>query len=302
LIQSAAAFYLLRLIISKNRKAMTIKTILFLLIATFIVGCQPNNDYNVNYDGDKLVVNGVIEGNVGITVALSKSQSPAGIIPDAGFNVKNGRVWLYQNDTFVSEMTLNTFGKYSINGFKPQVGKFYRLKAVAKDLDTVESLPVVMPDVPTVSSYILKKDSSYAVNQGRGAAFFSVTLKDNVSEKNFYFLDSYIQINRDSVDSFLYGYTSNLEACEFSNSLFTDKCFNGSDFTFGYFAEHTNRGVLKIELTSIDKNLYNYYRNQDQPKGLELGFVEPKLAVSNMKNGYGIFAAKNTRTFSLKLD
>ncbi len=284
---------------------MTIKTFSFLLFTIAISSCKPDDSYNVNYGGDKLVINGILEGNLGVRVALSKSQSPAGIIPDAGFDVKNGRVWLYQNDTLVAEMTLNALGKFTINNFKPQVGKTYRLKAVAANLDTAESLPIVMPDVPTISSFTFKKDNRYVVsNNGndRGAIFFSVNLKDINIEKNYYALDGYAQISKDTTESFFYQILSNLESCEFYGNIFTDKCFNNNSFTIDYISEHSNRGVFKIDLSGVDKNYYTYYLSQIQPKGLELGFVEPKLVVSNIVNGYGIFAAKNTRTFTLKLD
>ncbi len=285
---------------------MTIKTILLLLTLSFISSCSQDT-YNVNYAGDKLVVNAVIEANIGVTVALSKSQSPIGNIPNDGYDIKNGRVWLYQNDTLVAEMTLNVKGKYTINNFKPQAKKSYRLKAVANNLDTVESLPVVMPDAPIVSSFILKEDSTLRTSQAKGAVRFSVVLRDNISEKNFYFLDSYTQINRDSIDDnhvkhLLPGYGS----CEFyayANLIsFTDRCFNGIDFEVEYAAEHNKKGTKVIELSGIDGNFLTYLNSLEQPGSLELGFSEPKLAVSNIKNGYGIFFAKNTKTFSLKLD
>jgi hypothetical protein len=286
---------------------MTVKTFFFLLSTTLIGSCKPSDDYNVNYEGDKLVVNAVIEGNIGVTVALSKTQSPAGIITPEGFNVKNGRVWMYQNDTLVAEMTIKANGRYTINNFKPQAGKSYRLKAVAQNLDTVESLPVVMPDVPTINSYILNEDTTRRVNQGKGAVLFSVNLKDNGNEKNFYYLDSYVQINKDSINGyFLKGLLPGFAACEFGGLggrvTFTDKCFNGTDFKVDYSSEHSKKGTMVIELSSIDGNFLIYLNDFDQPAGLRLGFAEPKLAVSNMKNGYGIFFAKNTRTFSLKLD
>jgi Domain of unknown function (DUF4249) len=286
---------------------MKIKSIFFLLIAITMSSCKQFYDYNANYDGDKLVVNGTIEANVGVSVALSKTQSPSGLIQNEGFNVKNGRVWLYQNDTLVAEMTLDNKGKYMIDKLKPQAGKAYRLKAVAENLDTVESLPVIMPEVPIINSFILKKDNAYAINQGRSAAFFSVDVKDDVKEKNFYLLDSYVQIRTDSLyRGFLKGVAKDYEACEFDANgnivSFTDKCFNGNNFTVEYSTEHLNKGTLRVQLSGIDKNFFNYLNNHEQPTGLELGFAEPKLIVTNMKNGYGIFAAKNTQTFTLKLD
>jgi hypothetical protein len=286
---------------------MTIRTILFLLTATLISSCKPNDDYNINYDGDKLVVNAVIEANVGVTVALSKSQSPIGIISDAGFKVKNGRVWLYQNDTLVSELTIKPDGRYTINNFKPQAGKSYRLKAVAQDLDTAESLSVVMPDAPIVTNYTLKKDTMPNVNVGRGNILFSFNLKDDGSQRNYYYMDSYVQINRDSVYTFFSrGLRSNYADCEFDRLgdyvFFTDKCFNGTDFKIDYRSEHGNKGTIVIEVCGINKDFFTYLGDFDQPEGLRLGFAEPKLAVSNIKNGYGIFYAKNTSVFSLKLD
>jgi Domain of unknown function (DUF4249) len=286
---------------------MTIKTIFFLLTVALVSSCKPSDDYNINYEGDKLVVNGIIQANIGVTVALSKSQSPIGKISTDGFNVKKGRVWLYQNDTLVAEMTINANGKFTINSFKPQAGKSYRLKAVAESLDTVESLPVVMPDAPTINSFVLRGDSTNRVNQSRGAILFSVNLKDNGSEKNFYHLDSYVQISKDSIyNYYLKGLKPGYAACEFyalSNVItFTDKCFNGKDFKVDYTSEHEKQGTIVIELSGIDKSFFLLMDSYDQPVGIDLGFSEPKLAVSNIKNGYGVFYAKNTKTFTLKLN
>jgi Domain of unknown function (DUF4249) len=282
-----------------------LKVFSLILIVLVFNSCKPDDSYNPNYDGDKLVVNGVIEANIGVTVDVSKSQSPGGIIPNGGYKVKNPRVWLYQNDSLIGEMKLNATGKFGVN-FKPQVGKFYKLKAVADNLDTVESLPVLVPDFPKVGAYSLRKDSSYAGNSGKNAALFSFELKDKANEKNFYAIDSYVQITKDSIsDELSAGVFPNLTSCEFityRSTYFTDKCFDGSSFTVNYVTDHRDKGVWKIELSSINKNFYTYYKNLDQPPTYELAFVEPNIATSNMKNGYGILVAKSTRSFSLKLD
>lgn len=285
---------------------MNVKTIITLIfIAITMSSCKKYYDYNANYDGNKLVVNGIIEANIGVTVALSQSQSPSGIIPLQGFNIKNGRVWLYQNDTLVAEMTRNSKGKYIIHNFKPQSGKAYHIKAIADDLDTVESHLVIMPQAPTINSFVLKKDNSYAMNQGYSGAFFSVNLQDISNDKNYYLLNGYVQINSDSIHYFVSYVPHDYESCEFNGGgivSFTDKCFNGKSFILDYITEHTNKGVWKVQLSSIDKNFFTYLHNVEQPTGLERAFAEPKLTVSNIKNGYGILVAKNTVTFSLKLD
>jgi hypothetical protein len=282
-----------------------IKVFSLILIVLAFNSCKPDDSYDANYDGDKLVLNGLIDTNIGVSVDLSKSQSPGGIIPNDGYKVKNGRVWLYQNDTLVAEMTIDAKGKYTVKNFRPQAGKSYRLKATADNLDSIESLPVVVPDLPVLTAYNFKKDSSYAINKEKAAGLCSITLKDKAKERNFYALECYVQIRADSTECYLAGPVLNLSSCEFGSScfmLFTDKCFDGTTFSFDYFSEHTNKGTMKFELSSIDKNYYEYIRTFDQPKGFELAFVEPKIVVSNIKNGYGIVVAKSTRTFSFKLD
>lgn len=285
---------------------MTIKTFSFLLFTITIGSCKPDDSYNPNYDGDKLVVNGIIEANIGVTVDVSKSQSPGGIIALDGYKVKNPRVWLYESYAIVGEMTLNATGKFGMPNFKPQVGKYYRLKAIADNLDTVESLPVLAIELPIINSFTLKKDNTYARNPNNAAALFSLNMKDNGNEKNFYTLSSIVKITPDSTFSFNEGTVANLGSCEFYfyslGTFFTDKCFNGDNYTLDYFSEHSNKGIWKIELSAIDKNYFNYFRSLDQPPGYELAFVEPNITTSNMKNGYGILAAKSTRTFSFKLD
>jgi hypothetical protein len=285
---------------------MTIKTFIFLLFTITIGSCKPDDSYYANYDGDKLVVNGIIEANIGVTVDVSKSQSPGGIIPIDGYKVKNARVWLYQNDALVGEMKPNVIGKFGINNFKPQVGKYYRLKAVADNLDTVESQPVLAIELPTINSFVFKKDNTYARNPNNSAVLFSVNLKDNANEKNFYGIASTIQITLDSTFSFNAGTVANLASCEFYfytlGNFFTDKCFNGDNYTLDYFSEHSNKGIFKIELSAVDKNYFDYLNSLDQPPGYLLAFVEPRITTSNIKNGYGILVAKSTRTFSFKLD
>jgi hypothetical protein len=280
---------------------------MFLLTVATISSCKPNDNYNINYEGDKLVVNAVIETTTGVSVALSKSQSPVGIISDEGFKVKNGRVWLYQNDTLVAEMSVKTDGRFTINNFRPQAGKSYRLKAVAQNLDTVESLPVVMPDAPIITSYSLKQSTIPNINVGRGNILFSFNLKDDGSLKNYYYIDSYVQIDRDSINRFFQRGLQNVYSdCEFGRLgnyvYFTDKCFNGTDFNIDYGSEHSKKGTIAIEVCGINKDFFTYLDDFDQPEGLRLGFAEPKFAVSNIKNGYGIFYAKNAKVFSLKLD
>ena len=59
---------------------------------------------------------------------------------------------------------------------------------------------------------------------------------------------------------------------------------------------------MVLEFSSINEDFLKYLRSLDQPLGLELNFAEPKIQYSNIKNGYGIFVAKNTKSFTLKLD
>jgi hypothetical protein len=282
--------------------------ITFLLAMILFCGCQGKYyDYDVNYEGDKLVVNGLIEANVGVNIILSKSHSPAGRFKFEELNIKTGRVWLYQNDTLVGEMkAVNNQGKFSLERFMPQEGKRYKIKAVAEGLDTITSENVVVPLSPILDSVFIKKDDAFVVNSGMSSAFFSMKIRDIDNQKNFYLLDSYVQIKNDSTyNGYLRSIINPIESCEFeSNSnihVFTDKCFDGDSYKIEYFTEHENKGTLIVQISVIDALFHKYFQNLEQPTGLELGFSEPKLAISNIKNGYGVFVAKNTKSYSLKL-
>jgi Domain of unknown function (DUF4249) len=273
-------------------------------------GCSKNfNNYDPNYEGNKLVANGLLT-ETGLLVSLTQSLNPLSLNKPEDNLIKKGRVWLYRNDSLTLELSFQGKDKFISKNFTPKVGLSYKIKAIAEGFDTLISENIIFPPPPNIKTYKLIKNDSLAVNSTyRGAAFFSAQLKDSSLLRNRYMLDSYTQIRTDSIYPYELKGTvddgNSTEACEFDSYanivFFTDKCFDGNEYTINYFTEHQRKGILVIELSSIDDAFLRYLRTLEQPTGLALGFAEPKIQYSNIKNGYGVFIAKNTKSFSLKL-
>ena len=175
--------------------------------------------------------------------------------------------------------------------------------------DTLYSKNIEFPAPPIIQSSTFVKNDTLAINTNYGASLFTAILVDDANTKNSYMIDSYVRTKTDSViTGYLKGtiYNGNTSSsCEFDSyanmPFFTDKCFNGSEYKIYYFSEHQRRGTMTLEFSSINESFLEYLRTLDQPVGLDLNFAEPKIQYSNIKNGYGVFVAKNTVSFSLKL-
>ena len=293
-----------------NNIMMKIRIISFLLLSLLVSSCYKElTDYNLQFEGSKLVVNGLLTEK-GISVTLTKSVNPAILNKAEDVLIEGGHVWLYKNDTFLIELNKLSKDKFENKNIIPQIGASYKIKAVATGFDTLFSKNIEFPSPPIIRSHTFVKNDSLAINTYNGASLFTAILVDDVNIKNNYMIDSYVRMKTDSVDSgnlkgtIYNGNTSS--SCEFDSyaniSFFTDKCYNGSEYKIYYFTEHQRKGTITLEFSSINESFLEYLRTLNQPVGLELNFAEPKIQYSNIQNGYGVFVAKNTKSFSLKLD
>ena len=295
-----------------NNIMMKIRIISFLLLLLLVSSCYKElTDYNLQFEGNKLVFNGLLTEK-GISATLTKSVNPAILNKPEDVLVEGGHVWLYRNDTLLIELSKLSKDKFESKNMIPQIGVSYEIKAVAAGFDTLYSKNIQLPAPPIIRSYTFVKNDTLAINTSYGASLFTAILGDDTitNIKNNYMIDSYVRTKTDSViTGYLKGtiYNGNTSSsCEFDSYVnipfFTDKCFNGSDYKIYYFSEHQRKGTMVLEFSSINEDFLKYLRSLDQPLGLELNFAEPKIQYSNIKNGYGIFVAKNTKSFTLKLD
>jgi Domain of unknown function (DUF4249) len=287
---------------------------LFLLL--FLASCTKDlkKNYNISYDGDKIVLNGYIDPSEGCVVKVSKSVSPSSDVSIQAFEVTDARIYLIEDGVVVTELKSMGKGLFKSDGFTLKMGKKYAIKATAKALESAESEAVTLPDSAQISNLTLRKDSISRLEELR---IFNFKLTDNqVGQRNFFKLNMTDQDGR-VVD---YRYLSNLNIntieCEFdyydnpssyggSFSYFSDKCFDGNSFVADFVAKYdkyTRRSTgLSLELTTTSKEFFDYSKSIRQPFDIFSAFIEPQLIYTNIKNGYGVFYAQNAKRYTFNL-
>ncbi len=282
--------------------------------------CKSNYDNLANglYAGNKLVVYGSIDNEIGFVVKVTHSIQPVGIFQDS-FEITNAHIVLYENGDSIKSITK---GKqilyegfiYSDSTIKPKVGALYKIKVTAIGYPTVESEEELFLEKPDVrdTSFVLGQGDFYGnqfyVFKGKlffdsiQTHFFSITSFNkndtcavNISSSNN--LGSKYQI----CDAYLYRST------DFFGS---SKCFfSGEEFIWVLGFNHTLSPftncistTTSIRVSAISKIYFDYNKSLNQPTSpQDLNFTEPNTAVNNIKNGYGYFYTKNTAIFTKKI-
>jgi Domain of unknown function (DUF4249) len=276
---------------------------LFLLL--FLASCTKdvNKNYNINYEGDNIVLNGYIDPTEGCVVNISKSLSPSNEVKITEFEVTDARVYLIEDGVVVTELKSMGKGLFKSDGFTLKMGKKYAIKATAKALESAESEAVTLPDSAQISNLTLRKDSSSRNVEKR---IFNFKLTDNqVGLRNYFKLNMTDQDGKMVSNSYLSNLNINTIECEFSSFYFSDKCFNSSTFETDFVSEYnqfTKRSTgLTLEITTTSKDFFDYSKSIRQPIGIEKGIIEPQLLYTNIKNGYGVFYAQNAKYYTFKL-
>jgi Domain of unknown function (DUF4249) len=275
----------------------------FLLL--FLASCTKDvkKNYNINYDGDKIVLNGYIDPSEGCIVKVSKSLSPSNDVSVTEFEVTDARVYLIEDGVVVTELKSMGKGLFNSDGFTLKMGKKYAIKATAKALESAESEAVTLPDSAQISNLTLRKDSSSRNVEKR---IFNFKLADNqAGQRNYFRLNMTDQDGKMVSNRYLRNLNINTIECEFGFNYFSDKCFGSSAFEADFVAEYnqfTKRPTsLTLELTATSKEFFDYSKSIIQPIGIEKGFIEPQLLYTNIKNGYGVFYAQNAKYYTFKL-
>jgi hypothetical protein len=286
---------------------------LFLLL--FLASCTKDlkKNYNINYDGDKIVLNGYIDPSEGCIVKVSKSISPSSDVSIQAFEVTDARVYLIEDGVVVTELKSTGKGLFKSDGFTLKMGKKYAIKATAKALEPAESEAVTLPDSAQISNLTLRKDSISRLEELR---IFNFRLTDNqVGQRNYFRLNMTDQDGKMVSYSYLSNSNINTIECEFDGynnpshsggfAYFSDKCFDSSFFVADFVAKYdkyTRRSTgLSLELTTTSKEFFDYSKSIRQPFDIFSAFIEPQLLYTNIKNGYGVFYAQNAKRYTFNL-
>ncbi len=178
----------------------------------------------------------------------------------------------------------------------------YTLIVDSEKFGTAKSIQKTTSDVEISDVKVIKNGS-----EGRGEDLLEFKVKDDKNTENYYFLrvlGKPIEQYSEHYEEFYIKPEKGTESQgiyfdELNGELFSDYSFNGKSKKM--FFNLTRSGVehkyehLKIEISSITKDNYNFFISKEQA-GESNGnpFSEPAIITNNIENGYGQFFLFNT--------
>ncbi len=237
--------------------------------------------------------------------------------------VDNALCSLYVNDRFLQVLQDTGSGCYvSPNGYRPEVGKHYKIKVFAPGFPSIEASSYVPDSIHIISVY--KKDSALVIPDDFNVDYIPlVKVKvenklDSVQYVEFFLTEylpdeGYYAVGLRDLGPILSQGVLN----QFYVLLSSDKIPLGKSvlscyylpFYYGINSEVYIPKNLQVHLRVVSEQYYNYKltasveNNYDDFWG---GTYQPVSVYSNVKGGYGIFAGYNesidSTTYPVSLD
>jgi len=291
------------------------KQILSVFFIVGLVACSKVVEYELPYDGDKIVLNCILWANEPISVSVTKSAPPTGTISN-DLALNDATVDFFENGNYLETFKLNPNGFYeSITGFMPVEGQEYYLVVSSTNFETVRSLPVKIPSKPNV---VLNEVTKNPYHENTAGLQAKIVIKDPENETNFYQLSSYGSLNNNKewlqTQYYLLGvsYDAPPPCYNFSylGELYSDYCENGNDINFILNIQNEfyppgipsiNFDKILIPVANISSDYYNYLLEYNRVTGIELVFFNPEMLPTNVEGGYGIVGSGNREILKIIL-
>lgn len=273
------------------------KTIGFIILVTSACDIERSLDYEIPGQPERIVSTGFIGQRQKVEVFVSKTHHPLSVEEDSPLEAQ---VDLFEDNLLIDQLTPNDEGVFlSTLGFSPDTGKEYSIRVKVAGLPEIVSLPETIPEIVKIENI------EYVFNDNN-EILISVTFQDP-PENNYYGL-KVIRSYNDTLISFH----------DVSNILFKDlDVFN--DDLFNSKRHKIERKIhlsagrvdnqpiyynqLEVRLISLSEAGYKFLINiheMDYTSGDM--FTSPTRIYSNIKGGYGIFAAYSEDIIKIEIE
>ncbi len=296
----------------------------------FFASCEKTIYIKIEDQGRKLVVNSIFASDDSIRVQLFESK----YIMDGTYEylpVEDASISLFENQTEIETVSQNKPGNYLFYS-KLTKGQQYSVvvNSTSYGTATAQSYLPVESKVDKIE-YQLKLTSENEYRYIENAKF-KVGFTDPGNIENFYqiriftkyeesiydpntyevigskYSKNYSSIN--SEDPSVYDQQPNIDGIIFSDELFDGQqhtiSFETDHFNFNYNYEsesYSETVFYFIELNSLSKDMYNYYRSYSQYEDTKDNpFAEPVKVYNNIENGFGIFGGYTMAVDSVEID
>lgn len=288
---------------------------ILLLIATLMAACTKEVDMIMPFEGEQLVVNGLLAPEQVITVSVSRTAPVVGPIQN-DLAVENATVSLFQKDQLVEELQHTGGGAYtSPSEFAPQVGQTYHFVIERADGEKLVTGHQTVPSVPVVADLRYQAGAVLPLNDSSKAGGLYLTVVDTLPQ-GFYAVDvrgfrfaeevaiNVWALNETEEVASACGFVGGDDTFDFSKSCFADNVYRaqyGVETTGFLKGEEVDCTRLEVSVAKISEDYYQYLETSVQPEGIDLAFTEPQVVFSNVLGGYGIVGAAHPVTFTIEL-
>lgn len=278
------------------RTNLSLKSFYLTIIIILLIGCSDYeaivNNYNYDYEGDKLVVHGFISTQDGIHVWVNKTRSPLDT-SHTTFDIPVKNVYLLVDDLPLVELERIDNNYFSYNG---DIQQFENIKfsiiVNANCYDEITSSNQIIPNIPLI-------DSIKYVKNNQADDYLDFWFTDSDAFQNFFSYnyslffsgEEYIPKNQDINNA----------------PLLSDISFSGSQkhirIDGNFYSINGLPDSIHINLYSLSEDYYNFLVSLRQ-NALNINdiFYRPIPIKSNMSNGYGVFGAYSYSTNTIIIE
>lgn len=272
--------------------------IFYLTLFILTISCSKEINYELSFEGEKIVVNSFFSSNIGFVGSVSKTVSPTGEILYDNLKLNDALFIVFENGSPFD--TLQSIGDGWYEGGKyPSYSRQYNIVVSKPGLETATSAFQKLPSDFEIEIINKRKNVITPLNKDFPTLDFELLIKDAELEKNYYFIEASLIINGETTSHFNFWLPDksdfSADPCQTDEFFFPDDCFNGQDYVLKLAMETKSLDqeiAQEVEITvkGISQDYYEYLKsNLPQPEGFEVPFTEPNFIFSNIINGYGIF-------------
>ncbi len=275
------------------------KLLIYFITFLFLASCSKVVDYEIPYQGDKIVLNGLLTPDSVVQVSVFRSIPVGKEIGIEKIIISNAYVELWEDSIKIENLLHTQKGIYrSPSQFRPKIGKGYKIKVTAEGLSSVETEMEYIPEMPILTSANFQDSIFISTNRAVVAKMTFIitqTLKDDYYWVDFrgykdgivkYPNQTWVVKNINSCGADNYGM--------YASFIFSDECQSFPSFPIEIKTETSDYDgrfdSIKVSIASINKQFYDYQNViAHQPiGGFDGTFSEGKTLPSNVKGGNGI--------------
>ncbi|MFK7982659.1 MAG: DUF4249 family protein [Saprospiraceae bacterium] len=285
----------------------------------FLTNCFKDLDYDLDFEGQEIVIRGTISPQDGAIIQVSHTLDPEGtyFFDTLDLNINNAIVKLYANDTLLQQISYSgKNGLYLEEDLTLNRNVAYHLTVEVEGFPSARTEKIEIPQLPQTTFNLVREDE----NELR----IDIEVADN-PKASYYQLVANGYYDMEVVELYAYpiGTYEQWEICGLietgsSNGFhITDDCFKEKTFLFPlsvqieYFQPSLDSSLFFIEPIIVEevtlrfrstiKERYDFVVTSDVPEGIDNAFREPAITFSNVIGGHGYFSAYQETVYIHKL-